>query len=406
MPRFVYTAKDGNKQVVKGSLTAESEREAVEKLDRMGCFPVSLQEEDIPPATDERPQTYRFFTRIQKRDVSLFMRQLADLIEAGLTLNSALYIISRQTENPQLGKIVADLGTTLREGASFSEALAHYPKIFSPLFVNMIKSGEVGGVLAEVLAKLSDFSEAEEELRAKVRFALAYPALILFVGIATIVVLLTFVIPKMVSLFQEVGQVLPLPTRILIELSRMVVNYGWFLLAMVIVGAGLLRQLARSQEGRLAMDRMKLRFPIWGPLIIKVETARFARSLGLLLKHGVAILQAVEVVTQNMVNEVMKSGMRKIREQLEGGVSLSHAMREYPVFPVFVTNMVAVGEEGGTLDRSLLKIGEAYEREADRTMKLMASLIEPVMILVMGLVVGFIVVSMLLPIFQIDILSR
>jgi general secretion pathway protein F len=406
MPRFAYTAKDGNKQEVKGSLTAESEREAIEKLDRMGCFPVSLREEEIPPAPDKRPSAYRFFTRIQKRDVSLFMRQLADLIEAGLTLNGALTIISRQTENPHLGKIVADLDAIIRDGAGFSEALAHYPKIFSPLLVNMVKSGEVGGMLAEVLARLADFSEAEEELRAKVRFALAYPALILFVGIATIVVLLTFVIPKMVSLFQEVGQVLPLPTRILMEMSRMIVSYGWFLLAMVIVGAGLLRQLAHSQEGKLALDRMKLRFPIWGPLITKVETARFARSLGLLLKHGVAILQAVEVVTQSMVNEVMKSGMRKIREQLEGGASLSHAMHEYPVFPVFVTNMVAVGEESGTLDRSLLKIGEAYEREADRTMKLMAALIEPVMILVMGLVVGFIVVSMLLPIFQIDLLSR
>ncbi len=406
MPRFVYSAKDSNKRMVEGSLMAESEGDALEKLAQMGCFPISLRKEEAPLLKQEAPFPYRPFTRVRRRDICLFMRQLSDLLEAGLTLFRAIRIIGEQTENPALQKIVADLGGRIREGTSFSDALADHPKIFPSLFVSMVRSGEVGGMLPAVLAKLADFGEEEEELHAKVRSALAYPTLIFFVGIGTIFVLLTFAIPKLVSLFEEVGQVLPLPTRILIAVSEALVSYGWFLLAIIIVGIFILRRVAHSKEGRLALDRIKLHLPIWGPLIQKVETARFARSLGMLLSHGVAILQAVEVVTQTMVNEVLKRGLGKIREQLEGGTSLSQAMRDSQLFPAFVINMVAVGEEGGTLDRSLLKIGEAYDRQADRAMKLMASLIEPVMILVMGLVVGFIVISMLLPIFQIDLLAH
>ncbi len=334
------------------------------------------------------------------------MRQLSDLLEAGLTLFGALQIIRDQTENPHLREIVAGLGSHIREGTSFSEALAHHPKVFPPLFVSMVRSGEVGGLLPRVLARLADFGEEEEELAAKVRSAMAYPALIFFVGIGTIFILLTFVIPKLVSLFEEVGQALPLPTRILIGVSQVLASTWWLLLAIVIIGIFLIRQVAHSQQGRFVLDRIKLNLPVWGPLIRKVETARFARSLGMLLGHGVAILQAVEVVTQTMVNEELRRGVERIRGQLEGGTSLSQAMRDSQVFPPFVINMVAVGEESGTLDRSLLKIAEAYERQADRAMKLMASLIEPVMILVMGLIVGFIVISMLLPIFQIDLLAR
>lgn len=407
MPRFVYSAKDSNKRMVQGTLIAESEVDAIEKLGQMACFPISLRiEEEALPSPPPTSLRYRFFTRVRRRDVCFLMRQLSDLLEAGLTLLRALQIIRDQSENSRLREIVADLGGHIRGGKSFSEALAHHPKIFPSLFVSMVRSGEVGGLLPRVLARLADFGEQEEELYAKVRSALAYPGLILFVGIGTIIVLLTFVIPKLVSLFEEVGQALPLPTRILIEVSQGFARYWWLLLATALLGIFLIRRVAHSQEGRWAMDRIKLHLPIWGPLIQKVETARLARSLGMLLGHGVAILQAVEVVTQTMGNEVLRRGVDQIRGELEGGVSLSQAMRDTQVFDPFVINMAAVGEESGTLDRSLLKIAEAYERQADRVMKLIASLIEPVMILGMGLIVGFIVISMLLPIFQIDLLAR
>ena len=406
MPRFAYSAKDSSMKVVEGNLDAASEGEAVEKLSRMGYFPLSLRKEETSQAVSKSSLSFKLFSRIRRRDLSLFLRQLADLLEGGLTLAGAIQVISGQMENPRLQQIVEDIGAQIREGASFSDALAHYPKVFSPLIVSMVKSGEMGGMLPVVLAKLADFGEAEEELYSKVRSAMAYPALILFVGISTIFILLAFVIPKLVSLFQEVGQVLPLPTKILIQVSDLIVSYGWILLMMIVAGVFMGRRMADTQEGKFVLDRIKLRLPIWGSLIRRVETARFARSLGMLLSHGVAILRAVEVVAQAAGNEVMRRGLRQITEQLESGTSLSHGMRESGVFENFVIHMVAVGEEGGTLDRSLIKIGEAYERQADRTMKVMTSLLEPVMILVMGLIVGFIVISMLLPIFEINLLAR
>ena len=261
-------------------------------------------------------------------------------------------------------------------------------------------------MLNEVLARLADFGEKDEELRAKVRAALAYPILILFVGMATVAVLLIFVVPKLVTLFQDMGQILPLPTRILIEVSEGLVRYWWAILSVGVLGGFLMRRGRLSHGIRLTLDGVKLRLPIWGALIKKVEIANFARSLATLLGHGVPVLQAMQVVVQATENELLKGEFKRIGEQIKGGTTLSQEIRRGGMFPALVTNMVAIGEEAGTLDRSLLKIADTYEREADRAMKLMTALVEPVMILVMGSIVGFIVVAMLMPIFEIDLLAR
>ncbi len=419
MPRFVYSAKDSQRQLVGGTLEAGSEGEAVEKLGQMGYFPISLRQEGVatsgssvaaaaapvaPAATAVAPAGRD--TKVRRRDLMIFLRQLADLLDAGVTLLNALHVIGEQVEQPALKAVVSGLASQIREGKGFSDTLAEYPKVFSPLVVSMTRSGEVGGMLPAVLTRLADFSEAEEELAAKVRSAMAYPALILVVGIATVAVLLTLVVPKLVSLFEEVGQALPLPTRVLIGVSHWLTTWWWLALGLIALGAGVIRRIIRSPEGKFALDRLKLHLPVWGTLIRKVETARFSQSLGVLLHHGVAILQAVDVVARTTDNEVLRRALLRIGERLQGGISLSQGMRESQAFPPFVIQMVSVGEEGGTVDRSLLKVADAYEREADRTMKLMTSLIEPVMILTMGLIVGFIVVAMLLPIFQIDIQAR
>ena len=264
----------------------------------------------------------------------------------------------------------------------------------------------MGGILGGVLSRLADFSEKEEELQGKVRAALAYPVLILLVGMGTIAVLLIFVVPKLVVLFEDVGQVLPLPTQILIEVSGGLATYWWLILIIGALGGFLVKRGQLSQGTRLAIDRIKLRIPVWGALIKKVEIARFARTLSTLLSHGVPILQAMQAVVQATGNELLKRELQKIGDQLRGGGTLSHGMRQGRIFPSLVTNMVSVGEEAGSLDRSLIKIADTYERESDRAMKMMTALVEPVMILVMGSIVGFIVVSMLLPIFQIDLLAR
>ncbi len=406
MQKFRYKAKDGRKEMITGILEAETEQEALAKLSKMGYFPLSIEREEASSEGQTDPLSLGFFTRIRRRDITVFTRQLADLLEAGLPLMRVLEVLWEQTENRRLQEVLASLATQVKEGKSFSEALTLYPKIFSNLYVNMVKSGEVGGMLSEVLARLADFGENDEELRAKVRAALAYPILILFVGMATVAVLLIFVVPKLVSLFQDVGQILPLPTRILIELSQGLVHYWWVVLSMVVLSVFLLRRGRLSRRVRLAIDGVKLRIPVWGPLIKKVEIANFARSLATLLSHGVPILQAMQVVVQATENELLRDEFERIGEQLKGGTTLSQEIRRGRMFPALVTNMVAVGEEAGNLDRSLFKIADTYEREADRAMKLMTTLVEPVMILVMGSIVGFIVIAMLMPIFQIDLLAR
>lgn len=406
MQKFRYKAKDSRKEMITGILEAETEQEALAKLSQMGYFPLSIEREEASSEGQTDPLSLGFFTRIRRRDITVFTRQLADLLEAGLPLMRGLDVLWEQTDNRRLQEVLASLATQVKEGKSFSEALTLYPKIFSNLYVNMVKSGEVGGMLSEVLARLADFGENEEELRAKVRAALAYPILILFVGMATVAVLLIFVVPKLVSLFQDVGQILPLPTRILIELSQGLVHYWWVVLSMVVLSVFLLRRGRLSRSVRLAIDGVKLRLPVWGPLIKKVEIATFARSLATLLSHGVPILQAMQVVVQATNNELLRGEFERIGEQLKGGTTFSQELRRGRMFPALVTNMVAVGEEAGNLDRSLFKIADTYEREADRAMKLMTSLVEPVMILVMGSIVGFIVIAMLMPIFQIDLLAR
>jgi len=406
MQKFLYKAKDGRKQVMQGILEAETERGALSKLSQMGYFPLSIQKEEAGPQRQASSRSFSIFTGIRRRDITFFTRQLSDLLEAGLTLMRALNVIQDQTENPRLQEILGDIVSHVRDGKSFSDALAVYPKVFPPIYVSMVRSGEVGGILGGVLARLADFSEKEEELQGKVRAAMAYPALICLVGMGTVAVLLIFVVPKLVLLFQDVGQVLPLPTQILIAVSNGVAKYWWGALLIAALGGFLGKRQSLPQGARLAIDRIKLRLPVWGSLIKKVEIARFARSLATLLSHGVPILQAMQSVYQATGNEMLKGELQKIGDQLRGGTTLSQGMRLSRIFPNLVINMVSVGEEAGSLDRSLIKIADTYEREADRAMKMMTALVEPVMILVMGSVVGFIVVSMLLPIFQIDILAR
>lgn len=406
MQKFLYKARDSRRRMMEGSLKAETEQEALAKLSQMGYFPLSIQREETSPQGQAAPRSFRLFTRIRRRDITLFTRQLADLLESGLPLMRTLDVLREQMENPRLQEVLADLASQVRDGRSLSDALAIYPRVFSPLYVSMVRSGEVGGMLGGVLARLADFAEKEEELHVKMRSALAYPILILLVGMGTIAVLLIFVVPKLVLLFQEVGQILPLPTRVLIGLSQWFVSYWWLVVSIAGLGVFLVRRGGLSQGARLAIDRIKLRLPVCGSLIKKVEIARFARSLATLLSHGVPILQGMQVVVQATGNELLRGELQQIGEQLKGGDSLSQGMRRGRIFPALVTHMVAVGEEAGSLDRSLFKIADTYEREADRAMKLMTSLVEPVMILIMGSLVGFIVIAMLLPIFEIDLLAR
>jgi type II secretion system protein F len=406
MQRFLYKARDHGRQMVEGSLEAETEQEALAKLSEMGCFPLSIQRAESIASGQPLPQSGGLLTTVRRRDVTLFTRQLADLLESGLTLMRGLDVLREQTEHPRVREVLAEVGSRVRDGRSFSDSLAIYPRIFSPLYRSMVRSGEVGGMLGGVLARLADISEKEDEVYVKVRAALVYPALILFVGMGTVAALLIFVIPRLASLFQDVGQTLPLPTRILMAVSGWLASYWWLVLVVAAGGAFLVRRATRAPGARLSIDRAKLRLPLWGVLIKKIEIARFARTLATLLNQGVPILPAMQVVVEATGNELLRGELQQMGEQLRGGATLSQGMRRSRLFPTFVTHMVAVGEEAGALDRALFKVADTYEREADRAIKSMTSLIEPLMILIVGAAVGFIVVSMLLPIFEIDLLAR
>ena len=404
MARFTYRAKRGPKEEVSGSIEAENKNAALHRLTAMGYFPISIEQEDIERSALRR-NPFLYFRKVSIRDLSIFTRQLSDLLEAGLPLIRALSVLQKQTGNRFLQSVIADLRDSVQDGNPLSASLQKHPRIFSGLYVSMVKSGETGGSLENVLLRLAEFQESQDELNATVHRAMAYPALMATVGTITILVLITFVIPKIVSMFQELNQTLPLPTVILLNISYSIQNFWW-----ILVGGGLLIyfgfiRIARTHEGKLIIDRFKLSFPIMGQLILRAEIARFTRTLSTLLNNGVPILEALSVVINIMENETLKEDAKVAQREVREGASLAKGLGKGSYFPVFVNNMIAVGEEGGALEKALLKVAISYEREVDKTVKVLTSLLEPVMILTMGLIIGFIVIAMLLPIFEISFIA-
>jgi type II secretory pathway component PulF len=284
--------------------------------------------------------------------------------------------------------------------------LSNFPKLFPSLYVSLVKSGEASGRLDEALEELAEFIDKEEELKSKIRTALAYPALMIVVGIATVFVLVSFVIPKLAGMFADFGQALPLPTRILINISDIFARYWlWLLLIGVAIIVLVVKRGVTATE-RLAIDRIKLRLPLVGGIVRKQIIVRFARTLALLLRSGIPVFQALEVTTPIMGNEVFARELEDVRKEVVDGSSLATSMRKKLCFPSFVSNMVGVGEEGGRLDKVLAEVASAYSREVDSKVKVAISLLEPAIILVLGLVVGFIVLAMLLPILQLTLLVK
>lgn len=404
MPKFIYKAKEGPERIVEGTMEAETREQVVDRLQGMGYFPLSVLEETVAESK-ERGFLFPAEESLRRQDLVIFTRQLADLLDSGITLLRALNLIEEQAENLALRQIVSTLAKEIKDGKRFSEALLKFPQNFSRLYVALAKAGEVGGMLDEVLLGLADYLEKEEELRARVRSALAYPLLMACVGIATIFILMSFVIPRLAGMFKDIGQSLPLPTLILINVGEFLQNFWWLVLAIFGFLFFLFRRRTQTAEGSLIFDRIKLNLPLFGGLIRKAEVARFCRTLSTLLRNGVPMLGALDTVTPVINNAVIRKEIERMYNEVRDGVSLSRAITKSPYFPPLVSNMIAVGEEGGVLENSLMKVAGSFEREVERIVKVITSLIEPALILVMGSVVGFIVISMLLPIFQLNLVS-
>lgn len=402
MPRYNYIAKSQPEKSLQGVIEAETEEEAINKLNRMGYFPVSLQEENV----NLGKENVLLLRRVPQKDIVLFTRQLSNLIESGVNILNGLNILLNQVRNRYFREILNNIIRRIKDGSSLSESLGQYPQVFSGLYTAMIHSGEMGGQIEQSLRRLADFLEKEEEFKSSLRAALTYPFFIFAVSILTVVILLGFVIPRLVTMFEDMGQILPLPTKILIDLSGALRSYWWFILALIFILLFFFRRLNKATQGRLLLDRIKLKIALFGQIILKTEIGRLMRTLSLLLSSGLPIIQSLDISASVLTNEVLKEKVEGFKEKINSGENLSNCLKGSDLFPEFVVNVVSVGEEAGTLERSLLRIADEYERDVDRTLKTSMRLLEPMIILAMGLIVGFIVLSMLLPIFQINLIVR
>lgn len=410
MPTYKYRAKKGAKEILEGRIDADSEKAAVEKLSLEGYLPLSLKEE-VSAIGGKRGHPHKITVlagaRVKSSQVTVFSRQLASLLRAGVPILAALNIIKEQSESKHFKSILGEIHDAVKQGMSFSSALAYYPKAFSFLYVAMVHSGEDSGTLAEALLRLADYRRQQEEMFSRLRMALIYPLFMAIVGAATIIFMLLFVMPRLMRIFASLGEQLPLPTRILISISHGV-HSVWFLIAIIILAVFMfiIRRQLNTEKGRVSLSLFKLHLPIFGSFTLKAELARFCRTLELLIKNGISILKAIELSIPVLDNEIIKRQIKNSCQQLEQGSSFGGSLKDAKVFPVFMSNLIIVGEESGKLDGALAEIAGSYERDTDEAMRAMASLFEPLMILGMGLIVGFIVVAMLLPMFEMNIMVR
>jgi type II secretion system protein F len=404
MPQFAYKAKKDDGSVVTGTLQAESERSALDSLGRMGVFPMEIQTEGQAPAAAapaaSAPQGRR--RRLKAADVALFTRQLADLLKAGVPINRALRTLSQQTSNPELRETVLEIEKSISSGSTLHQALQKYPKVFGALYVNMVKAGETGGFLEDVLHRLALFIEKDQELRSRVSSALAYPILLLVIGTFAVAFLMVFFIPRFSEIFKKMGDNLPLPTQIVMTVSYFFRDC-WFVvfggLAFLIAG---IRQAAETVRGRRFLDRLRVRAPLFGDIVRKNSVSRFTRTLGTLLKSGVPILAALGIAKEAMGNVVLMDDIDEASAGVKQGRSLAEILRKSRYFPSMVVDMIAVGEEGGNLDEVLINVADSYDLQVERSIRVFVTLFEPALLLVMAALVGFIVISMLLPVFSLS----
>ncbi|MGF1573305.1 MAG: type II secretion system F family protein [Sumerlaeia bacterium] len=362
------------------------------------------------PSTDKRssqaaPSTSPgFFSgkRVTSSDIASFNRQLADLLGAGIPLVKALSILQKQSVNLRLREIIAEINTDVSGGTTFADALAKNPREFSKLYVAMVRSGEAGGMLDDVLKRLADYSEQDELTKSKIKSALAYPVVMILVGMIAVSVMFVYIIPKITGVFKELNQTLPAMTQMLITSSEFTQNYWYIVLGAIVAIVVFLTQLVRTQDGRLFWHKTQLRLPLIGDLVRKQEVARFSRTLGSLLKNGVSILTALKITRDVLNNEIVRLELDSVLEGITQGQGIAEPLRTSIVFPQMTVNMMSVGEETGQLEAVLLRISESFEAEVDRKVRTLTSLIEPLIIVALGLVVGFIVIAMLLPIFSLN----
>ncbi len=398
MAVYTYVGRDVLDRKRKGKIEADNEELAREFLFSKGIVRIEKLKEDKSFFKTELD--FSFLDRVTLKDILVFTRQLYAMVHAGIPIVAALKVIKEQISNKRLKKITEDLASHIEEGGRFSTALSKYKNVFGDLYISMIKAAEESGTLEEVLKRLSDYLEKIEKLRGKIRSALFYPVFVLIITAIIVGGILAFVVPTFKTLYEDLGGELPALTQLVIEASNFLREYiGWIVLGFVITVV-LLVQLRKTKQVRYMTDSFILRFPIFGELILKSNIASFSRTLSSMIGSGLNILDALSIAGETANNEVLRKAINGVKEQVEKGVSISVALSRYRVFPPMLINMVAIGEEAGTLDEMLTKVADFYEEEVDRTVDALTSLIEPMMMVFIGGVIGFIIIAMYLPIFK------
>ena len=422
MPKYNYVALDARGAETKGSLEVGSQNEAIGRVKEMGLFPTKITEADkedksagkkskAKPAA--RPRAGKkgggmqinikipgFGSGVKPKVLTTFTRQLATLVDAGLPLLRGLRVLEKQERSAGLKSILAQLATSIEGGSTFSEALAQHPKVFNKLFVNMVKAGELGGVLEVVLKRLAEFSEKAQKIKGKVKAALFYPIAVLIVAIGIMILLMTFVVPKFKDVFAGMGFELPGFTKFVMGASDIIRNNILATMGVVAVLVVMFLLFIRTKFGRRIWDKTKLVMPPTGPVISKVSISRFCRTLGTLVSSGVPILQALTIVKETAGNVIIASAVAKVHESVKEGETITAPLEASRVFPPMVVSMVDVGEQTGALPEMLLKIADNYDEEVDNAVAAMTSLLEPIMIVFLALLVGSIVIAMFLPLIQ------
>jgi type II secretory pathway component PulF len=413
MPKFIYKAKKGPGEAVAGEIVADNQDQAVAKIERAGLSPVSVVEKLEGAAKEKSVQTVQARgplppnRKIRTKDVDAFTWQLASLVKARVPILRALTLIAQQTDNGAFQAAVEDLKQQVKDGKTLSESMRHYPKLFNNLYLSMVKSGEQGGALEEVLYKIAEHREKEQKMKRKIQSAVAYPSVMLVVGVGTVFVMLTFFMPKFIGIFERMKRELPLPTKILIGASHfMSEHWVWFIVsagsAAVIFGRG-----RPGGKKKFFFDLIKLHTPLVKQFVRDAEIAKFCRTLGMLLKNGLSVYDSLSLAAGTLDNDVLRKQLEATgKDIVNQGATLSASLKKVKVFPNFAINMIAVGEEGGRLEESLSGVAEAYEKEVEQAIGIMTSLLEPLLILTIGGIVGFIVFAMLLPIFDIGTLAK
>ncbi len=405
MANYNYRAKKGLKEIVSGSIEAASEKEAIEKINALGYLPMHLEvAKDGPRAP--LPLAHKTRGRIKGKQITTFSRQLSSLLKSGVPILTAINIIAEQSENVNLKAVLLDIYNVIKNGGTFSAALETYPKYFSVLYIAMVRTGENSGQLAASLLRIADYRAKQEELLSRFRMAMAYPILMALVGVGTVIFMLTFVMPRLMGIFSNMGQNLPLPTQILLAISQGLRQYWLWILLVIIAVILIIKQQLKTKIGKLTWSILKLHIPIFGNFALKADLACFSRTLELLIKCGLPILRALQISVQVLNNEIIKERLIKSHRDLEQGGSFGRSMKDSKLLPLFMVNLISVGEESGNLASALGEVADSYERDTDEMIRIMSSLLEPLMILAMGLIVGFIVVAMLLPVFEINMLAR